>query len=155
MTNDSDDDMLQLMMQMLKLASMISGPMQDEVGAPHSLGTNELRILMCLGGEGPMAGHDITELMAITPMNVSRAIAGLGARGLVEPVIDPANRRRRPVQLSAQGWQTRGSLTPDLRRIAEQLLQPLSKNERAGMSKGVGKVIARLEAWHESHHPHS
>jgi DNA-binding MarR family transcriptional regulator len=66
---------VELLVQLLKLSSLINRPMEDGVAEVKGIALNELKIMMCLGGEGALAGHDITEIMAISPMNVSRALS--------------------------------------------------------------------------------
>jgi DNA-binding MarR family transcriptional regulator len=143
---------VQLFVQLLKLSSLISGPMQDGVADQNALGLNEIKILMCLGGEGAMAGHDITEVMAIPPMNVRRALANLRARGWIEPVVDLANRRRKPFQLSADGWKAHRELTPDVAAVAEYILGALTPSERAAMARATDKVIGRMSDWFVQYH---
>ncbi len=146
------DSNVQLLVQLLKLSSLISGPMQDGVADANQIGLNELKIMMCLVGEGELAGHDITEIMAIPPMNVSRALASLHERGWIEGVVDPANRRRKPVQLSAAGWTAHRALTPDVGSVADYLLGTLSASEAAALARASKKVIGRMADWFEEYH---
>jgi DNA-binding MarR family transcriptional regulator len=141
-----------LFVQLLKLSSMISSPMQDGVAAPNDVALNEIKILMCLGGEGALAGHDICEIMAIPAMNVSRALSALLARGWIEGVDDPSNRRRKPMQLSAAGWLAHQALMPDVGAVAGYVLGTLTAKERAALSSGVHKVIEKMADWIEEHH---
>jgi DNA-binding MarR family transcriptional regulator len=141
-----------LFVQLLKLSSMISGPMQDGVAAPNDVALNEIKILMCLGGEGALAGHDIADIMAIPPMNISRALASLFERGWIEPVIDTTNRRRKPVQLSTSGWEAHQEMTPDIGAVADYLLGTLSVAERASMGRSVHKIVDRMADWFNTHH---
>jgi DNA-binding MarR family transcriptional regulator len=138
---------VELLVQLLKQASLISRPMIEGVAAPNGLSANELRIIMCLGGEGALAGHEISATMAIPPMNVSRAIATLIERGWVESMSDPANRRRKPVQLSAAGWERYRALIPDVAAVATDLLGGLTATERTTLARISAKTIARIESW--------
>lgn len=140
-----------LLVKLLKLAAMISRPMEDGVAAPNGLSLNELRILMCLHGEGACAGHDITDLMAIPPMNVSRAFATLTQRGWIEPAVDPNNRRRRPVKLSAEGTRACLRMEADIDKVAHDLLGMLGKAEAAGLGQAVDMVIGKLTQWPADH----
>lgn len=136
-----------VLVQLLKLAALISRPMQDGVAEPNGLSLNELRILMCLHGEGACAGHDITDLMAIPPMNVSRALASLARRGWIEPAIDPTNRRRRPVRLSAAGTEAYRAMAGDISAVAHSLLGGIVPDEVDALHAAVAAVIDRLEQW--------
>lgn len=135
------------LVQLLKLASMISRPMLEGVASPNALSVNELSILMCLGGEGELAGHDISEKMAIPPMNVSRSLASLLERGWIEPATDTSNRRRKPVRLSAAGWEAYAAMTPEIATVASQLLGSLTARDRASLTRSVEKIIDRVERW--------
>jgi DNA-binding MarR family transcriptional regulator len=148
----ASDTSLQLLVQLLKLSSLISRPMEDGVANTQSIALNELKIMMCLGGEGPLAGHDITEIMAIPPMNVSRALATLIARGWIEPVVDTANRRRKPVQLSADGWAAHRAMIPSVSVVSDYLLGHLTAHERVTMLRLSSKVIDRMGDWFSEHH---
>jgi DNA-binding MarR family transcriptional regulator len=143
---------VQLLVQLLKLSSLINGPMQDGVADANDIALNELKIMMCLGGEGALAGHDITEIMAIPPMNVSRALAALKDRGWIESVRDPANLRRKPVQLSKAGWKAHSAMTPQFGAVANYLLGSLKASERATLGRATHKVINRMADWFEEYH---
>ena len=98
-----------------------------------------------------MAGHEISELMAIPPMNVSRAVSALTARGWVDRIGDVADRRRKPVQLSEAGLEGYRGMTPALAAIAEQLLGTLTANEREVLRRATMKISARIEDWPAEH----
>ena len=140
---------VQLLIALLKLSSIINRPMRDGVAVRHGLSTNELRVLMCIGGEGPVAGHDISEIMGIPPMNVSRAVAALDDRGWLERVDNDDNRRRRPVSLNDAGWDALGSMIPDVRQIAEQFFATIRKGDRGKLLDMVEKVNGQVELWTE------
>ncbi|GLY17106.1 hypothetical protein Kisp01_41210 [Kineosporia sp. NBRC 101677] len=52
---------------------------------------------------GPATATEIAEELGITQQAVSKVLKELAALGHVEPAVDPANRRRRPVALTATG----------------------------------------------------
>jgi DNA-binding MarR family transcriptional regulator len=143
--DDAVNGQVQLLTQLLKLASLISGPMQDGVAVPSAIGLNEVKIIVCLGGEGALAGHDLSEKLAMTTMNVSRALNALLERGWIEPVIDPANRRRKPYKLSDAGWGGYRAMTPDVGRVAAQVFATLSKSETTAFARIMNKIIERIE----------
>ena len=136
-----------LLLVLLKFSSLISRPMQDAVAMPNDLGINEVKVILCLGGDGPQAGHDLTDLLGVAPMNISRALALLKARGWIEEVVDPANRRRKPVQLSAEGWAGYRAIMPDVAIVADYLLARLTAAERSSLARIAGKVTGRMERW--------
>ena len=138
---------VQLLVQLLKLSSLINRPMQEAVASPNGLSLNEVKVIVCLGGEGSLAGHELAEILAMTTMNASRALTALLERGWVEQEVDPTNRRRKPFRLSEQGWVGYRAMTPDVSTVAVDVLSVLTKGETAAFAKIIDKVIRQVEAW--------
>jgi DNA-binding MarR family transcriptional regulator len=149
---NKDNANLQLFVQLLKLSSLINRPMEDGVAEVAGVSLSELKIMICLGGEGALAGHDITEILAISPMNVSRALASLLKRNWIEPAFDPANKRRKPVALSKAGLKAHQAMKPNVAAVADYLLGTLTANERATMGRVSDKVISRMADWFDQYH---
>jgi DNA-binding MarR family transcriptional regulator len=139
-----------LLVAMLKFASLISRPMRDGVADPAGFSSNELRILMALSGEGESAGHDLAELMGMQAMNVSRALASLHEMGLVEPVKNTNNRRRKPYRISARGATAHVALEPYIAQVARHLFGALTTGERADLKKILAKLERQVQAWQPS-----
>ncbi|WP_284124327.1 MarR family winged helix-turn-helix transcriptional regulator [Parerythrobacter aestuarii] len=148
----SDDGNLALLIRLLKLGSFINTPMKEGVCEPHDIAQTELKVVMALAGEGALAGHDLVNIMGMAPMNVSRAIAGLRERGLIESVEDRDNRRRKPVRLSAAGEEFYKTFGPELQKLSDEVLGTLSARERASLTRMVDKVNAAMAGWITSHH---
>jgi DNA-binding MarR family transcriptional regulator len=146
--DDMQDKQSELLIALLRLASVINRPMRDGVADPEGLSLNELRILMALGGEGELAGHDLAEVMGMQPMNVSRALATLNDLGLAEEADDPANRRRKPYRLSEQGWQRHAAMGSEIAHVAGFIFGTLKSSERAALGKILDKLNARIIDWH-------
>jgi len=138
---------VELLVQLLKLSSLINRPMQEAVANPKELGLGEVKAIICLGGEGALAGHELAEILGMTTMNASRALAALLERGWVEPVADPANRRRKPFRLSADGWAGYRAMTRDVSGVAANVLGTLTKAETTSFARIIDKIIGRVEAW--------
>lgn len=148
----SDDGNLALLIRLLKLGSFINTPMKEGVCDPHDIGQTELKVVMALAGEGALAGHDLVNIMGMAPMNVSRAIASLRERGLIEDVEDKENRRRKPVRLSAAGEGFYMTFGPELQQLSDEVLGTLTTRERASLARLVDKVNASMADWITSHH---
>lgn len=141
-TNDVD-----LLIILLRAASTISLPMKEGVADKTNMNSNELRVLMALGGEGALAGHELADVTGLQAMNVSRALAGLAAQGLVTQEVDPANRRRKPHRLTEQGVSAFAGLTPVCAEMASFLFATLSQKERAAFTALMTKVATRISEW--------
>ncbi|MFM5913227.1 MAG: MarR family winged helix-turn-helix transcriptional regulator [Chakrabartia godavariana] len=149
-TQQPGNDDVGLLISMLRFASLINRPMRDGVATPAGLSSNELKMIMALGGEGERAGHELAELMGMQPMNVSRALAALAERGWVEQVVDASNRRRKPHRLSAKGWEAYRAMGPKLEDVAAFLFSTLQPNERAAMSDVLDRLYHQVMSWHET-----
>ena len=141
---------IELLVAMLKFASLISRPMRDSVADPAGLSANELRILMALSGEGESAGHSLAELMGMHAMNVSRALASLHAMDLIEPVRRRGNRRRKPYRVSARGARAHVALEADLAQVARFLFGVLTARERASLRQILAKLDRQVLTWQPS-----
>lgn len=138
---------IDLLIAILKLASVINRPMKDGVADPEGLTLNEMRVLMSLGGEGELAGHELSETIGMPPMNASRAFASLERRGWIEMVEDPDNRRRKPYRISDAGLAAYRAMLPEFAAIADQLFAGLGDAERRRFGATAQKIMDRIAAW--------
>jgi hypothetical protein len=133
-----------LLVDLLKLATFIARPMREGVAEPMGLSANDLKIILALGGEGELAGHELSEIMGLPPMNVSRAIAALSTRGLVEPGEDASNRRRKPVRLTAAGSAMFQQTIPAMATVGGKLFADFTPDERAVFHSAAQAILARM-----------
>jgi DNA-binding MarR family transcriptional regulator len=141
---------IELLVSMLKFASLISRPMRDGVADPAGFSSNELRILMALSGEGESAGHDLAELMGMHAMNVSRALSSLHDMGLVEQVENSSNRRRKPHRISTRGAAAHVALEPHIAQVARFLFGVLTAGERQRLRTILAKLDRQVLQWQPS-----
>lgn len=136
-----------MLITLLKVATHIGSPMRDAVADPEGLSVTELRILLALGGEGALAGHDLAELMSLQSMNVSRALMTLAKMGLVEAAEDSTNRRRKPYRLSLAGEAKFVAMMPEMDSVARFLFGALSKADRRHALGLLERLDVRLTQW--------
>lgn len=136
-----------LLVSILRLCSVINRPMQDGVADPEGLTLNELRALMSIGGEGELAGHELTELIGMPAMNASRALLSLEQRGWIEVAPDPDNRRRKPYRISAAGLAAYGAMMPEIAEVAAFLLKGLDAREMERFGRTAHKIMRRIDQW--------
>jgi DNA-binding MarR family transcriptional regulator len=144
------DGQIGLLLAMLRFASLISRPMRDGVADPAGFSSNELRILMALYDQGESAGHDLAELMGMQAMNVSRALASLHAMGLIDPVDNPSNRRRKPHRVNRRGAASHLAMKPHIAQVARFLFGALSSSERKSLKRILAKLDCRVLQWQPS-----
>jgi DNA-binding MarR family transcriptional regulator len=146
------DDRVELLIQLLKMASFINLPMKEGLCDPAGIGVPEVRVLMALAGEGALAGHDLVGITGMTPMSVSRAIVALRERHWARETVDPDNRRRRPVELTAQGEEAFGRLYEDMKTISRDLLGGLTKRQRRELGVIGDIILGNMAHWIVSRH---
>ena len=140
---------IQLLISVLKCSSLITTPMVEEVSDPNGLTRHELKVLVCLSGEGTLTGQEISQLMSMPPMNVSRALSNLYDKGWLEPVDDESNRRRRPYRISAKGWRHYNAMLPEFRSVGARLFASLNKKDRIELQRLLDLMNDQLESWSE------
>lgn len=133
-----------LLVDLLKLGTFIARPMREGVAEPMGLSQNDLKIILALGGEGELAGHDLSDIMGLPPMNVSRAIAALSERGLVEQAPDATNRRRKPVRLTDAGMDLFRQTIPEMAKIGGHLFADFTPKQRAVFHAAAQAILARM-----------
>lgn len=133
--------LLDLHIQMLKLSTMLSRPMQVRVADPHDLAVDDIKLMVCLSDQGKLTGREISDLLALNPMAASRSIDRLEERGLLERHADAGDRRKRPVSLSEDGRRVYASLQPDIGAVAELLYGGLRAAERRTLFSAIAKVL--------------
>ena len=138
---------VELLIDLLKVATRVAAPMIDAVADPEEISKTELRIILALGGEGPLAGHELAHLLALQPMNISRALVTLEGMGLVEKIDNAQNRRRKPFGLTAAGQAKLAALEPRMEAAGGWIFSTLTAKERAVIGPLLKKLDGHLMEW--------
>ncbi len=141
------DALVELLVSLLKVATRIGRPMRDDVADAEEVSVTELRIVLMLGGEGELAGHELAEMMVMQPMNISRALASLLEMGLIELVDNSANRRRKPYRLTATGRKKYVSMRRRMGSVADFLFAEFDEQELARAADSLSRMDQRLIEW--------
>ena len=99
--------------------------------------------LMALGEAGRVGQHRLAELIGVDPRNAVPIIDALAGQGLVSREVDPSDRRRRVLQLTARGRAAAGNLASVAAEIETDLLRPLATDEQASLRR---MLLALLDA---------
>ncbi len=144
---------LELLVRVLKLASLVNTPMKESVCDPARLGLPDLRVMMALSEEARLAGHELVEITGLPAMAVSRAISALKNRGWVVNARDLENKRRRPVRLSAKGRSAFVRLEPKIDDVAGTLFATLKKRQRRSLAKTSDAIVEEIAYWLNNQNP--
>lgn len=103
------------------------------------------RLLFEIGSDGPVGVRDLRERLDLDSGHLSRMLRRLEEEGLVATVADPADRRRRLVELSAAGRRAYDDLERRSEDRAATLVAPLTprQQERLAAALGTADLLVR------------
>jgi DNA-binding MarR family transcriptional regulator len=104
-------------------------------------------VLMALGEAGPLGQQRLAELVGVDPRNAVPIIDALAEQGLVHREVDPVDRRRRVLDLTARGRKLVDDLASVGAEIERDLLSPLTPAEQAALRR---MLLALLGAAREA-----
>jgi len=112
------------------LAQLVSESLHDLYAGPHGLSVTQWRVMAALGRFAPLTASDVGQRIVMDKVAVSRAVAGLIKRGLVERATDREDRRREPLRLTAKGRTVHDQIVPLALGYEAELYAALSPEER-------------------------
>jgi DNA-binding MarR family transcriptional regulator len=126
---------------MLRISKAIAGSYERR----FRLSVPEWRVMAVLGRFGPLSANGVGEKTQMDKVRVSRAVSRLVAAGRVRRRIDPADRRRSVLALTASGRAIHREIVPHAQRVEARLLSGLKSDERAALDELLRKLEARAE----------
>jgi len=127
--------------RMNRLAAEISQALSSEYRDRYGIDIPEWRVIATLGFRGaPCTAQSIVESTRTHKSTISRAVASLMARGLIERVENPADRRENSLQLSRDGKVLYQGLIPRLLAREREILSCLSPSELAQFEQALTKI---------------
>jgi len=105
-----------------------------------NLKVHEWRVMASLGCGEPLAAHEICSRINMDKVQVSRAVSGLLAAGLVTRKIDSQDRRRSSLWLSEKGWDVYKTIVPLAMEHETRLLDAFTVKEREQFNKLLAKL---------------
>ncbi|MFJ2722181.1 MarR family winged helix-turn-helix transcriptional regulator [Streptomyces sp. NPDC091412] len=113
----------------------------------HALGITpaQSRLLRTLAhfGEPPRMA-DLAESLEVVPRAVTTLVDGLEASGKVRRAPDPANRRVIRIELTDDGRKALGELRRARRAAAEEILAPLTGEQRETLDGLLDTLVGRV-----------
>jgi DNA-binding MarR family transcriptional regulator len=112
------------------------------------LTSSQYKFLLALDETGPLGQQRLAELVGIDPRNAVPIIETLVEQGLLIRRVDPADRRRRVLELAAPGQRLAGELRGLSAEIEEELLSPLDPGDRGTLRRALQALLAASDAHH-------
>ena len=112
------------------LAQLVSESLHDLYAGPFDLSVTQWRVMAALGRFAPLTASDVGQRIVMDKVAVSRAVASLMKRGLVERATDQDDRRRASLLLTPEGRAVHGQIVPLALKYEAELYEALSAEER-------------------------
>ncbi|MGJ4930515.1 MarR family winged helix-turn-helix transcriptional regulator [Bradyrhizobium sp. HKCCYLS2038] len=131
--------------RLARLAEQVSLAVAEVYADRFALSRQEWRILAALGEQPQLPTKQIGRLTTLDKMNVSRAMQGLEARGIVSRSRDPEDGRERIVTLTAAGRALYRKIVPHALARETDLLDVLTREEVATLNAVIDKLLGATE----------
>lgn len=128
------------------LAQLVSESLHDLYAEPFGLTVTQWRVMAALGRFAPLTASEVGQRIVMDKVAVSRAVAGLMGRGLVERATDRTDRRRASLRLSARGRAMHARIVPLALAYQERLYEALAPEERRSFDSLIERLFARARA---------
>lgn len=112
----------------------------------YGLSTDAWRIMAIVGRYGPISAKEVATRASSDAFHVSRAVERLARKKLVKRDVDPQDRRRAKLELSAAGRAAHQAVGNALTRLEDELLASLSAKERDALHRALATVDERALA---------
>ncbi len=123
----------EVLQHLLKLYNRLLVPFSLHLEKRYKISINEFRLLMLIGQMGVTASHELAELTGVNAMAVSRSVAALSRHGRIDVGVDPDNRRRKTIRLTAEGRRLFDLMQPTSDKVALFLFDALRVDEDHGV----------------------
>ena len=110
------------------------------------ISVGEWRLIAILARFGPLCANGVCQRAEMDKVRVSRAVARAVTNGLVNRAIDPEDRRRSVLTLTAKGRAVHDRIVPQALEQEAMLTQPLMPNEMEQLFEMVGRLQGRVDS---------
>jgi DNA-binding MarR family transcriptional regulator len=125
------------------LANLTSRALARLYADRFGLSVAEWRVVAHLARFAPVSANDVAARAAMDKVQVSRAVARLTAKELVERATDAADRRRSALRLTRRGQATHDAIVPLARALEAQLLAGLAQADLAKLDRLLSTLLLR------------
>lgn len=126
------------------LSNRVSQTIASAYADRFGLAITEWRVIAVLGRYQGLSASEVAERTAMDKVAVSRAVARLLARGLLERDTHGGDRRRSVLALSDSGYKVYDDVVPLALRYERELVEALDDDERAMLDRLLAKLGKRF-----------
>lgn len=129
------------------LANFFTGPIYAELLERFGLSRPGFVILFSLSHQDGLVARDICLVTGLPKNSISRAVTELETNGLIARNTDTADKRAKPLALTAEGRATLEQVVPLFRDRQAAMLAPLDANEAAEFDRLISKIVFAMPSW--------
>jgi len=111
----------------------------------EEVGYAEWRLLGLLGARSPITTPEVGRASLMDKAQISRAVEMLTRRSLIRQTEDPANARRRILEITPAGQDVHARMLRKTWQVQARLLQRLSPDDRAAFGQVLERIGQLLE----------
>jgi DNA-binding MarR family transcriptional regulator len=126
------------------LSNIVAGGYYERAERPFGLSLAQWTVLRTVLISPESSQADVAAACGLNVMNVSRAVAALRAKGLVEATDDPRNQRRKMLTATPIGEAIGGDLAERERLLYDHVFDGLPADEVERVDAAINQVISRL-----------
>ncbi len=127
------------------LAQLVSESLHDLYAGPFELSVTQWRVMAALGRFAPLTASDVGQRIVMDKVAVSRAVASLMKRNLVERATDLDDRRRASLRLTARGRTVHAQIVPLALKYEAELYEALSQEERKTLNSLCDRLFSHAK----------
>ena len=130
--------------KLVRVVNLTARPFVESVGRRHKLSLNEWRVMLVLASHPGAAAQEVALHTGLDKMTVSRALAGLARHGRLVKKLDPADKRRTCLWLSATGQRVYEKIGVSGKARETQLFAAVGAAEQAQLGRTLDTLIETL-----------
>lgn len=127
------------------VTNRISGALSRHYASRFGIGIPEWRVIANLGRHPGLTANEVAERSAMDKVTVSRAVAALEHKGLLDRVRDSADKRKSRLALSNKGQEVYAEIAPLALGFERDLLTALTSDEYAQLDRIIDKLMAKMD----------
>ncbi|MBS4048714.1 MAG: winged helix-turn-helix transcriptional regulator [Alphaproteobacteria bacterium] len=128
------------------ITNRISGALSRHYADRFGIGIPEWRVIANLGRTPGLTANEVVERSAMDKVTVSRAVAALEQKGLLEREKDSDDKRKSRLTLSAKGQEVYVEIAPLALGFERDLLTVLSPDEAALLDRVIDKLNGKMDS---------
>ncbi|MEM8552243.1 MAG: MarR family winged helix-turn-helix transcriptional regulator [Pseudomonadota bacterium] len=129
------------------LANFFVGPLYRELQERYGLSRPQFVVLYCLAQQPGLVARDVSLVTGLPKNSISRAVSELLNAGRVRRGTDDADKRAKPLSLTAQGDALLAEVVPLFIARQTAMLEPLDPDEKLMFQRLLDKIIDHMPTW--------